>query len=107
MFAQVIQGRTSDAEGLRAALDRWLQDVRPGAIGWLGSTVGITDDGTFVALARFESVQGRRAQRRAAGAEPVVGGDSAGCSRTTSASATARTSPSSCRATPTGPASSR
>ena len=57
MFAQVIQGRTSDAEGLRAALDRWLQDVRPGAIGWLGSTVGITDDGTFVALARFESVQ--------------------------------------------------
>jgi len=65
MFAQVIQGRTSDAEGLRAALDRWLQDVRPGAIGWLGSTVGITDDGTFVALARFESVQAaeRNAER--------------------------------------------
>jgi len=65
MFAQVIQGRISDAEGLRAALDRWLQDVRPGAIGWLGSTVGITDDGTFVALARFESVQAaeRNAER--------------------------------------------
>jgi hypothetical protein len=65
MFAQVIQGRTSDAEGLRAALDRWLQDVRPGAIGWLGSTVGITDDGTFVALARFESAEAatRNAER--------------------------------------------
>jgi hypothetical protein len=60
MFAQVIQGRTSDAEGLRAALDRWLQDVRPGAIGWLGSTVGITDDGTFVAVARFESAEAAR-----------------------------------------------
>ena len=57
MFAQVIQGRTSDAEGLRAALDRWLEEVRPGSIGWLGSTVGITDDGTFVAVARFESAE--------------------------------------------------
>ena len=57
MFAQVIQGRTSDAEGLRAALDRWLEELRPGAIGWLGSTVGITDDGTFIAVARFESAE--------------------------------------------------
>jgi hypothetical protein len=65
MFAQVIQGRTSDAEGLRAALDRWLQDVRPGSIGWLGSTVGITDDGRFVAIARFESAEAatRNAER--------------------------------------------
>ena len=55
MFAQVIQGRTSDAQGVRAALDRWIQEVRPGSIGWLGSTVGITDDGTFIAVARFES----------------------------------------------------
>jgi hypothetical protein len=57
MFAQVIQGRTSDAEGLRAALDRWLQELRPGSIGWLGSTVGITDDGTVIAVARFESAE--------------------------------------------------
>ena len=55
MFAQVIQGRTSDQEGLRAALDRWMEEVRPGSIGWLGSTAGITDDGTFVAVARFDS----------------------------------------------------
>jgi hypothetical protein len=57
MFAQVIQGRTSDAAGLRAALDRWLEELRPGSIGWLGSTIGITDDGTFFALARFESAE--------------------------------------------------
>jgi hypothetical protein len=55
MFAQVIQGRTSDAEGVRAALDRWVQELRPGSIGWLGSTVGVTEDGTFIAVARFES----------------------------------------------------
>jgi hypothetical protein len=65
MFAQVIQGRTSDAAGLRAALDRWIEEVRPGSIGWLGSTVGITDDGTFVAVARFESADAaeRNSQR--------------------------------------------
>jgi hypothetical protein len=55
MFAQVIQGRTSDAEGVRAALDRWLAELRPGSIGWLGSTAGITDDGTVIVVARFES----------------------------------------------------
>lgn len=57
MFAQVIQGRTSDAEAARAALDRWMEELQPGAIGWLGSTVGVTDDGRFVAVARFESAE--------------------------------------------------
>ena len=57
MFAQVIKGRTWDAEGLRAALDRWSHELAPGSIGWLGSTVGITDDGTFIAVARFESAE--------------------------------------------------
>jgi hypothetical protein len=65
MFAQVIQGRTSDPEGLRAALDRWTQELQPGSIGWLGSTIGITDDGTFIAVARFESAEAadRNSQR--------------------------------------------
>ena len=65
MFAQVIQGRTSNAEGLRAALDRWNQELRPGSIGWLGSTIGVTDDGTFIAVARFESAEAadRNSQR--------------------------------------------
>jgi hypothetical protein len=65
MFAQVIQGRTSDPEGLRAAMDRWMAELQPGATGWLGSTVGVTDDGRALAVARFESVEAarRNAQR--------------------------------------------
>lgn len=57
MFAQVIQGRTSDAEGLRAAMDRWQRDLQPGAAGFLGSTQGVADDGRVVIVARFESAQ--------------------------------------------------
>ena len=65
MFAQVIQGRTSDADALQAAMDRWMQDLQPGSIGWLGSTLGVTDDGLAVAVARFESAEAaeRNAQR--------------------------------------------
>jgi hypothetical protein len=54
MFVQVIKGRTNDAEGLRRHGDRWAAELRPGAAGYLGGTAGIADDGTFVALARFE-----------------------------------------------------
>src|SRR3712207_1816731 len=57
MFAQLIQGRTSDAEAVRTAMDRWMQELQPGSIGWLGSTVGVADDGRFVAVARFESAE--------------------------------------------------
>jgi hypothetical protein len=64
MFAQVVQGRTSDADGVRAALDRWVQQLAPGAVGWLGSTVGTTDDGTFIAIARFESAEAARRNSR-------------------------------------------
>jgi hypothetical protein len=60
MFIQVIEGRVSDAGELRAAMDRWIEELAPGAIGWLGSTAGVTDDGTFVALARFESQDAAR-----------------------------------------------
>ena len=55
MFVQVIQGQVADAGQVRAALDRWAEEVAPGAIGWLGSTAGVTEDGRFIALARFES----------------------------------------------------
>lgn len=54
MFVQVIQGRVSDPAQARAALDRWERDLAPGATGWLGSTAGVTEDGKFIALARFE-----------------------------------------------------
>ena len=60
MFVQVIQGRIADAEAMRRALDRWAAELAPGAVGWLGSTAGVTDDGRFVALVRFESAQAAR-----------------------------------------------
>ncbi len=60
MFVQVIQGKVSDAAAMRGQLDKWAAEVTPGAVGWLGSTSGVTDDGTFVALARFESPEAAR-----------------------------------------------
>jgi hypothetical protein len=65
MFIQVIRGRTSSRAALHAALDRWGADVGPGAEGYLGSTAGVTDDGTFVDVVRWESADAarRHAQR--------------------------------------------
>jgi hypothetical protein len=60
MFIQVIQGQVSDVAGVRALLDRWNEDLAPGAVGWLGSTSGVTADGHLVALARFESEEAAR-----------------------------------------------
>jgi hypothetical protein len=60
MFVQVIQGQVSDAGQLRAALDRWAEELAPGATGWLGSTGGVTEDGRFVSLVRFESEEAAR-----------------------------------------------
>lgn len=55
MFVQVIQGQVDDVARVRTALDRWAEELAPEAEGWLGTTAGVTDDGKFVALARFES----------------------------------------------------
>jgi len=60
MFIQVIQGKVADAEGLQAAMDRWVAELQPGAQGWLGSTGGFTDDGMFVSTVRFESQEAAR-----------------------------------------------
>ena len=60
MFVQVIQGKVSDAQALRAAMDRWQAELAPGATGYLGSTAGVTDDGRFIALARFDSEESAR-----------------------------------------------
>jgi hypothetical protein len=61
MFIQVITGQVEDADALDAAFERWEAEVRPGATGFLGSTSGVTPDGRFVALARFESEEAARA----------------------------------------------
>jgi hypothetical protein len=61
MFVQVIQGQVADPGKVKAALDRWAEELAPGSIGWLGTTAGVTADGRFIALARFESEEAARA----------------------------------------------
>jgi hypothetical protein len=60
MFVQIIQGKTSNPEALRAAVDQWVRDLAPGATGWLGSTGGVTEDGRFISAVRFESEEAAR-----------------------------------------------
>lgn len=61
MFIQVLEGRVTDAEGLRAQLDRWANELAPGAKGWLGATAGVTADGNYIGVVRFESEEAARA----------------------------------------------
>ena len=54
MFVQIIEGRTSDPRALTEHGERWQRDLRPGAIGYLGVTAGVTADGRTIAIVRFE-----------------------------------------------------
>lgn len=56
----MITGKTPDRAGLLRQAHRWQDELRPGAAGFLGSTSGVTDDGRFVLLARFESEDAAR-----------------------------------------------
>ncbi|HVM40792.1 MAG TPA: hypothetical protein VM618_08460 [Acidimicrobiia bacterium] len=60
MFVQIIRGHTAQPEALRRHLEKWEEELEPGAPGWLGVTEGVTDDGEFIALARFESEEAAR-----------------------------------------------
>ena len=55
MFIQVISGTVTDVDAMERLAERWDQELKPGATGYLGTTEGVTDDGRFVVLARFES----------------------------------------------------
>jgi hypothetical protein len=55
MFIQIIQGRCRDADQLRRLSEEWRETLGPSAEGWLGGTYGVTDDGEFVGVIRFES----------------------------------------------------
>jgi hypothetical protein len=61
MFIQVIQGKATDAAGLKKQWERWDQELKPKASGYLGGTAGVTADGEFIALARFESEEAAKA----------------------------------------------
>ena len=54
MFVQVIEGKVSDPSAVKAAMDRWVAELSPGATGWLGTTAGVAKDGRMVAAVRFE-----------------------------------------------------
>jgi hypothetical protein len=55
MFIQIIQGRCSDADRMHQLSDEWREQLAPSAEGWLGGTYGVTDDGEFVGVIRFDS----------------------------------------------------
>jgi hypothetical protein len=57
MFVQAIEARVADPAGLRRQFERWMTELRPGARGFLGSTVGLTDDGRVLVFARFDSAK--------------------------------------------------
>jgi hypothetical protein len=55
VFIQIIQAKCTRQDEARALGDRWVEEVGPGAVGWLGGTYGFTDDDMFVGVIRFES----------------------------------------------------
>lgn len=61
MFIQVIRGKVKDPAAMRAATESWETELKPGAKGYLGATEGVTDDGNFIAVARFESEEAAQA----------------------------------------------
>jgi len=60
MFAQVVRAKAKDQAGLRKMWEKAEQELTPGAIGYLGATGGIADDGTMLVVARFESEDAAR-----------------------------------------------
>lgn len=61
MFIQVVRGKVKEAAAVRAATEGWETKLKPGATGYLGATEGVSDDGTFVAVVRFESEEAAKA----------------------------------------------
>jgi hypothetical protein len=55
VFIQIIQGKCRDADRMHQLSDEWRDTLGPTAEGWLGGTYGITDDGEFIGVVRFDS----------------------------------------------------
>ena len=60
MFVQVVQGKAKDPAGLKKQWERWQEEIRPGAKGFLGATGGVSPDGEFITMARFETEEAAR-----------------------------------------------
>lgn len=61
MFVQVIQGKATDPAALRRQWETWDRELKPGAQRFLGGTAGVTADGEFIAVVRFEDEAAARA----------------------------------------------
>jgi hypothetical protein len=70
MFIQVIEGATSDPDRMHHRLEVWERELKPGAIGYLGSAGGCTASGACILIARFESREA--AERNAARPEQTA-----------------------------------
>ena len=42
-------------------MERWRRNLAPGVASWLGATAGVTQDGRYIALVRFESERATKA----------------------------------------------
>lgn len=60
MFVQFIEGSVSDPRALQRQLERWQEQCAAGATGWLGTTAGVSADGTAFVAARFASAEEAR-----------------------------------------------
>jgi hypothetical protein len=60
VFVQVIRGGVGSEQGVVELLDRWRRELSGDAVGWLGSTGGVTPDGELVLTARFASSEEAR-----------------------------------------------
>lgn len=61
MFVQLIFGDLADVDGLRRQLETWERELAPGATGWLGATAGVSTQGPFCNVVRFDSEASARA----------------------------------------------
>jgi hypothetical protein len=57
VFVQVIRGAVGTEQEVLELLDRWREELAGDAVGWLGSTGGVTPDGELVLTARFASAE--------------------------------------------------
>ena len=66
MFVQIITGTVKDADLIKRQDERWIAEIKPGVKGYLGYTGGLTPDGRYIGLARFESTEAAQANSSSA-----------------------------------------